>query len=70
MKWGAQPDTGRRVSLYIAGGLVALALALLSQSVDAAHARVRANRSYCLGTGPVADIPMVSDDGGTTWNKP
>jgi hypothetical protein len=74
MGWGAGADTGRRVTLYILGGLVVAVLVLLSGLFDATQARVAEQGTYCLQVGRTYNVngDLVeegrwSDNGGRTW---
>ena len=62
--WGRGTDTGRRVTLWLAGTLLGVALCLLATGYDSAAARVREQGTYCLRIGPhPSGLAMWSDDG-------
>ena len=66
-RWGGGIDPGARLTLLIAGGLLALSLALLAAGYRSAEARARAG-NRCERTGPhPSGMALWSDDGGRSW---
>jgi hypothetical protein len=67
MGWGRSADTGRRVMLWLLGGLTVATLALLSVGYGSAEARAAEQGTYCLRSGPHTSMALWSEDEGRTW---
>ena len=74
MGWGCGADAGRRLTLWLLGGLVVAVFALLWCGCESAEARAAEQGTYCLRSGRTynANGDLVrssrwSDDGGRHW---
>ena len=68
MGWGCV-HAGRRLTLWLLGGLVVAVFVLLWCGCESAEARAAEQGTYCLRSGPHTDLALWSDDGGRTWNE-
>ena len=77
MGWGCGADTGRRLTLWLLGGLVVAAFALLWGGCESAEARARTQGTWCERTGRTYNVNgdvvksgRWSEDGMRTWREP
>ena len=69
--YGQQAGLSARAGLWIVLALLVASLVLLSGLFDSTQARARTQGTWCERTGSHASgLAMVSDNGGTTWEKP
>ena len=66
-RWGGGIDPGARLTLLIAGGLLALSLALLAAGYRSAEARVHEQGQYCWRIG--RRLNQNGDVAGATWSE-
>ena len=68
MGWGCGADAGRRLMLWLLGGLVVGTFALLWDGCESAEARAAEQGTYCLRTGRTEhNMALWSEDNGRTW---
>ena len=68
MGWGCGADAGRRLTLWLLGGLVVATSVLLWGGCESAKARARTQGTWCERTGPHTSMALWREDGGRTWH--